>query len=124
MPCSQLSQQQAALTGQGTGLAFGVCKVCSAQPSNRKASLLFAAKFFDGKRPWKANTKIDIALPCATQNEVDASDAEALVKAGCKYVMEGANMPSESDAIRVYHKNKIDFGPGKVRPFWLTVDGC
>eukprot|EP00891_Asterochloris_glomerata_P003540 jgi/Astpho2/3540/Aster-06451 len=72
------------------------------------------AKFFDGKRPWKADTKIDVALPCATQNEVDASDADALVKAGCKYVMEGANMPSESDAIRVYHKNKIDFGPGKA----------
>ena len=84
------------------------------QPPDRKASLPCAAKFFDGKRPWKADTKIDIALPCATQNEVDASDAEALVKAGCKYVMEGANMPSESDAIRVYHKNKIDFGPGKV----------
>jgi glutamate dehydrogenase (NADP+) len=50
-----------------------------------------------GKRPWEVATKLDIALPCATQNEVEKSDAEKLVKAGVKLVAEGANMPSTSE---------------------------
>ncbi len=50
-----------------------------------------------GKRPWEAPTKFDIALPCATQNEVEKADAEQLVKAGVKLVAEGANMPSTSE---------------------------
>ena len=50
-----------------------------------------------GKRPWGIDTKFDIALPCATQNEVELADAEALVKAGVKLVAEGANMPSTSE---------------------------
>jgi 3-deoxy-D-arabino-heptulosonate 7-phosphate (DAHP) synthase len=50
-----------------------------------------------GKRPWEIATKFDIALPCATQNEVEGPDAELLVKAGVKLVAEGANMPSTSE---------------------------
>ncbi len=56
-----------------------------------------AGKFIEGERPWGINTKFDIALPCATQNEVEEGDAEKLVKAGVKLVAEGANMPSTSE---------------------------
>ena len=59
---------------------------------------LHAGKFFDGQKPWGVDAKFDIALPCATQNEIDEDDAQALVKAGCKLVAEGANMPSTSEA--------------------------
>jgi glutamate dehydrogenase/leucine dehydrogenase len=55
-----------------------------------------------------------VALPCATQNEVDGKDAEMLIKNGCICVAEGANMPSTPDAIEVYLKNKILYGPGKA----------
>ena len=58
--------------------------------------------------------KVDIALPCATQNEIDESHAEALVKNGCICVSEGANMPSTPEAIRVYQDNGIIYGPGKA----------
>ncbi len=76
--------------------------------------LLCAGVFVAGKRPWGVETSLDVALPCATQNEVEAADAEALVKAGVKLVCEGANMPSTSEAIEIYHKNGIVFGPAKV----------
>lgn len=56
----------------------------------------------------------DIALPCATQNEIDKASAEALVKNGCKAVAEGANMPSTPEAIEVYLKNKVLYGPAKA----------
>ena len=68
----------------------------------------------EGKKPWTAETKYDVALPCATQNEIGKDDAEALVKAGVKLVAEGANMPTESDAIAVFHKNNVVYAPGKV----------
>jgi hypothetical protein len=51
-------------------------------------------RYVEGQRPWTQFKKIDVALPCATQNEVSGSDAEALVKAGVKYVAEGSNMVS------------------------------
>ncbi len=57
---------------------------------------------------------VDIALPCATQNEIDASHAEALVKNGCICISEGANMPSTPEAIRIYQDNGIIYGPGKA----------
>ena len=56
----------------------------------------------------------DIALPCATQNEINKSDAENLIKNGCFCIAEGANMPSNNDAVDVYLKNKILFGPGRL----------
>ncbi|UCG26769.1 MAG: NADP-specific glutamate dehydrogenase [Bacteroidales bacterium] len=70
------------------------------------------AVFHQGKRPWEV--KVDVALPCATQNELDKEDAENLVKNGCICVCEGANMPSTHKAIEVFHKNKMLFGPGKA----------
>ena len=56
-----------------------------------------AGKFVKDERPWGIDAKFDIALPCATQNEVEKDDAEKLVKAGVKLVAEGANMPSTSE---------------------------
>jgi glutamate dehydrogenase (NADP+) len=70
------------------------------------------AKFVAGKRPWEV--KCDIALPCATQNEMEKTDAETLVKNGCIAVAEGANMPSTPEAIEVFMSNKLLFAPGKA----------
>ena len=72
----------------------------------------FGGEYWEGKRPWEA--KCDVALPCATQNEINQADAEILIKNGCICVAEGANMPSEPEAIDVYLKNKILYGPGKA----------
>ena len=58
--------------------------------------------------------KVDIALPCATQNEIDAAHAEALVKNGCICVAEGANMPSTPEAVAIYQSNGLLYGPGKA----------
>ncbi len=71
-----------------------------------------SARFFPGKRPWEAN--VDIALPCATQNELNADDATDLVNNEVICVCEGANMPCTPEAIEIFHNNKILFGPGKA----------
>ena len=71
-----------------------------------------AAKYHEGKRPW--GETCDIALPCATQNELNAEEAQTLIDNGCMCVSEGANMPSTPDAIEVFHKAKILFAPGKA----------
>lgn len=70
------------------------------------------AKFHAGKRVWEV--PCDIALPCATQNELDVNDAKELVKNGCKVVAEGANMPSTLEATKVFLENKLLFAPGKA----------
>lgn len=70
------------------------------------------AKYFDGKKVW--GTPCDVALPCATQNELDENDAKELVKNGCMAVAEGANMPSTLEATKVFLDNKILFAPGKA----------
>jgi glutamate dehydrogenase (NADP+) len=70
------------------------------------------AKYVKGKKPWEV--KCDIALPCATQNELDGKAAATLVKNKCICVAEGANMPSTPEAIAVFHKAKILFSPGKA----------
>jgi glutamate dehydrogenase/leucine dehydrogenase len=72
----------------------------------------FGGEYWDSKRPWAV--KCDVALPSATQNEINKLDAETLVSNGCICIAEGANMPSDPDAIEVYLKNKILFGPGKA----------
>ena len=71
-----------------------------------------SAEYHEGKRPW--SIKCDIALPCATQNELDADEAKILVDNGCTCVGEGANMPSTPEAIEVFQKAKILFSPGKA----------
>ncbi len=70
------------------------------------------AKFFNNKTPW--NIKCDIALPCATQNELNEKDAKALISNGCICVSEGANMPCNPDAIKIFKSNKILYAPGKA----------
>jgi glutamate dehydrogenase/leucine dehydrogenase len=70
------------------------------------------ATYVAGKRPWEV--KCDIALPSATQNEIDGNDARTLVSNGCFLVSEGANMPSTPEAIEVYIEKKILYGPGKA----------
>jgi len=72
----------------------------------------YGCEYHEGQRPW--GVKCDVALPCATQNEVNKAEAEMLVKNGCKVVAEGANMPSEPDAVEIFLKNKILFAPGKA----------
>ena len=72
----------------------------------------FNAEFHEGERPWKISC--DVALPCATQNELNKSEAKELVKNGCLAVAEGANMPTEPDAVNLFLKEKILFGPGKA----------
>jgi len=67
------------------------------------------AKFVEGKRPWEV--KCDIALPCATQNELNGDDAKVLVANGCICVAEGANMPSTPEAVFKFKKSKIYFAP-------------
>jgi len=72
----------------------------------------YGCEFVAGKTPW--GVKCDIALPCATQNELNGDDARALVSNGCMCVAEGANMPSTPEAIEVFISNKILFAPGKA----------
>ena len=70
------------------------------------------AEFHPGKRPW--HVPVDVALPCATQNELDENDAKTLVKNGVICVAEGANMPSTNEAVRFFEANKVLFAPGKA----------
>lgn len=70
------------------------------------------ATFYEGKKVW--GVSCDIALPCATQNELGAEDAKELIKNGCIAVGEGANMPSTTEATEVFLQNKILFAPGKA----------
>lgn len=71
------------------------------------------AQYFEGS-VWDYEGHVDIALPCATQNEINAQAAERLVKNGVYAVAEGANMPSDLGAIKVYHENGILYGPAKA----------
>jgi glutamate dehydrogenase (NADP+) len=70
------------------------------------------AKFYEGKRPW--GIKCDLAMPCATENELTGDDAKTLIKNGCIAVSEGANMPTNLDGVHVFKDAKILFAPGKA----------
>ena len=70
------------------------------------------AKYFTGKKPW--SVKCDIAIPCATQNELHGADAKQLIENGCMCISEGANMPSTPEAIEYFQNNRILFAPGKA----------
>lgn len=72
----------------------------------------FKVEFFPGKRPW--GVKVDVAMPCATQNELDEKDAKTLVDNGCICVCEGANMPTTLEGYRVFENAKILYSPGKA----------
>jgi glutamate dehydrogenase (NADP+) len=71
-----------------------------------------SAKYIAGEKPW--GVKCEIALPCATQNELDGKDAKTLMANGCFCVAEGANMPCTPEAVEVFHHEKILFAPGKA----------
>ena len=66
------------------------------------------AQYFEGQKPW--GVKCDIALPCATQNEINGEEAKTLIANGCWCVCEGANMPSDADAIDAYEKDRVESG--------------
>jgi len=70
------------------------------------------ARFLEGERPWR--TPVDVAIPAATQNELDGVDARALVEGGLRVVVEGANMPSTPEAIGMFREAGVLFGPGKA----------
>jgi glutamate dehydrogenase (NADP+) len=71
-----------------------------------------SATYIKGKRPWEVSC--EVALPCATQNELNKEEANTLVTNGCICVAEGANMPTTPEAIEVFHEHKILFSPGKA----------
>ncbi len=70
------------------------------------------AKFFPGKKPWEV--KADVYIPCATQNEIRMEDAEAMVANGCKFLCEGANMPTTNEALKYLMDNGVIVGPSKA----------
>ena len=72
-----------------------------------------SAKYYEGKRPWQL-VKTDVAMPCATQNELELDDAKALVAGGCMCVCEGANMPTTLEATEYLQNAKVLFSPGKA----------
>ncbi len=72
----------------------------------------YGCEYWEDKRPWAA--RCDVAIPCATQNEINKQEAKILVENGCIAVVEGANMPTEPDAVDVFLTNNILFGPGKA----------
>lgn len=72
----------------------------------------YGCDYHEGMRPW--GIRCDVALPCATQNEINEQDARALVSNGCKVVSEGANMPSTPEAVEIFLNNKLLYGPGKA----------
>jgi len=72
----------------------------------------FGCQYLEGKRPW--HVKCDVAFPSATENEISKDDAETLLENGCRVVSEGANMPSTPEAVEVYIRAKILYGPGKA----------
>lgn len=76
------------------------------------AAAYSSAEFMEGQRPWSVS--VDVALPCATQNELNGEEAAALLANGCMCVAEGANMPSTPEAIEAFHEAGILFAPGKA----------
>ena len=76
------------------------------------ASAYSSATFLEGQRPW--GVSVDVALPCATQNELDGNEANTLLANGCVCVAEGANMPCTPEAIEAFHSAGILFAPGKA----------
>ena len=80
-------------------------------------------EYIEGARPWTNVQKVDVALPCATQNEVSGEEAEALIKSGAKFIAEGSNMGCSQEAIDTFETNRkskkgeaIWYAPGKSRP--------
>jgi len=81
---------------------------------NELADEIEGVEYVEGERAWNVPYDIDIALPCATQNELTKEDAELLISKGLRLVAEGANMPTTPEAIEVFHEKGIAFAPGKA----------
>ena len=98
------------------------CYIMDLKNNQRGRIKEYATKYgcvcFEGKNVWdvirEQGIKVDIALPCATQNELDGENAAALVKNGCFCVAEGANMPSTPEAVEIFQEHRILYGPGKA----------
>lgn len=84
----------------------------SARDEVRPYAEKFKVPFYEGKRPW--SVPVDVALPCATQNELDEHDAQDLIKNGCLCVTEGANMPCTLGAVKMFLESGILYAPGKA----------
>ncbi len=84
----------------------------SAQDAVEPYAKEFKVPFYAGKRPW--GIKVDVAMPCATQNELNGDDAKELIKNGCICVCEGANMPTTLEGYKVFTEAKILYSPGKA----------
>ena len=87
-------------------------RVCATGRIKEYVEAVPSAKYFEGKGIW--TVKCDIALPCATQNEINEEDAKALVANGVQVVGEGANMPSTPEAIAVFQSSNVLFAPAKA----------
>ncbi len=72
----------------------------------------YGCEYYEGQKPW--GIKCDVALPCATENEINLEDAKTLLANGCYCISEGANMPCSADAVELYIEKKILYGPGKA----------
>ena len=106
------------------GICADKCRFIMDLKNNRRGRIKeYADKYdtaccFDGENVWEVirqqGIKVDIALPCATQNELDAENAVALVENGCYCVAEGANMPSTPEAVKIYQQSNTLYGPGKA----------
>jgi glutamate dehydrogenase (NADP+) len=72
----------------------------------------FGVEFIEGKKPWER--KVDVIMPCATQNEIQPVDAEMIIKNGVKYIVEGANMPTTNESVALLQEAGVVIGPGKA----------
>ncbi|MBV6512502.1 MAG: NAD-specific glutamate dehydrogenase [Ignavibacteriaceae bacterium] len=97
---------------KGEKIDFMLKMRASAKDSVKDYADKFGVEFHAGKRPW--SVKVDVAMPCATQNEIFADDAKELLKNGCMCITEGANMPTTLEAYKVIEDAKILFSPGKA----------
>ena len=98
--------------GFNAGKLAGLLEIKNRRGRVEEFARAFGLRFEAGARPWRFPA--DIALPCATQNELDGADARALAASGVRCVAEGANMPSTPEAIRVFQEAGVLFGPGKA----------
>ncbi len=97
---------------KGEKIDFMLKMRASAKDSVKDYADKFGVEFHAGKRPW--SVKVDVAMPCATQNEIFTDDAKELLKNGCMCITEGANMPTTLEAYKVIEDAKILFSPGKA----------
>jgi glutamate dehydrogenase (NADP+) len=97
---------------KGEKIEFMLSMRASAKDEVKSYADKFKTQYFPGKHPW--SVKVDVALPCATQNELNENDAKELVKNGCLCVTEGANMPTTLEGVKVFHDAGILYSPGKA----------